>query len=182
MHRVFLLFLCLTLLFAVALSETPQHIVNKYKNYRTICSGLGYKDESCPSKGVIAFQVMLQNRLSNLGKYQTVKFDTVKLNEGSGYDVKTGKFTATEDGVYSFSWNILAYSGKTSHTEIVKDGNIVAYNYADGRIVKSGHYLTSSSTVNIKMKKKEQVWIRAHDKHGQYIHGNFWSYFSGFKL
>ncbi|XP_056014450.1 heavy metal-binding protein HIP-like [Ostrea edulis] len=182
MYRVFLLSLFVAVQFTAALSDTPHQIVTKYKNYHTICNGLGYKEKSCANNGVVAFQALLQNDISDLGTYQTVKFDTVKLNEGSGYDVKTGKFTAPEDGVYSFSWNVLVYSGKEFHTEIVKNGNVVAKNYADGRILKSGYHLTSSSTVNIKMKKREQVWIRSHNKHGRYIHGSSWSYFSGFKL
>ncbi|XP_048768993.2 complement C1q tumor necrosis factor-related protein 3-like [Ostrea edulis] len=181
MYRFFLLSLFLTVQFTATLSDTPQQIVTKYKNYHTICNGLGYKEKSCGNKGVVAFQALLKNSISNLGQHNSVKFDTVKLNEGSGYDVKTGKFTAPEDGMYSFSWNVRIYSGKEFHTEIVKNGNVVAYNYADGNMVKSGYYLTSSSTVNIKMKKREQVWIRTHYK-GQYLHGGYFSYFSGFKL
>ncbi|XP_048768990.1 heavy metal-binding protein HIP-like [Ostrea edulis] len=182
MYRFFLLSLFVAVQFTATLSDTPQQIVTKYKNYHTICNGLGYEEKSCANKGVVAFQAVLQNYISDLGTYKTVKFDTVKLNEGSGYDVKTGKFTAPEDGVYSFSWNVLVKSGKVFHTEIVKNGNIIAYNYADGNIAKSGSFLASSSTVNIKLKKREQVWIRAHSNLGQYIHGYAWSYFSGFKL
>ncbi|XP_048742176.2 heavy metal-binding protein HIP-like [Ostrea edulis] len=182
MYRFLLLSLFLAVLFSATLSDTPQQIVNKYRNYHKICSGLGYKRKWGPNKRVVAFQAMLQNHLSNLRSHQTVRFDAVKLNEGSGYDVDTGKFTAPEDGVYSFSWNVLVKWGGKFHTQIVKNGNIIARNYADGRIIKRGHFLTSSSTVNIKMKKNEQVWISVHDTYGQYVHGSYWSYFSGFKL
>ncbi|XP_056016949.1 cerebellin-3-like [Ostrea edulis] len=185
MFRFFPLSPFLTVQFTDTLSETPQQIVTKYKNYHTICSGLGYKEKSCCTiysvVGVVVFQALLKNSISNLGQHNSVKFDTVKLNEGSGCDVKTEKFTAPEDGVFSFSWNVVVYSGTEFHTEIVKNGNAVAYNYADGNMVKSGYYLTSSSTVNMKMKKREQVWIRAHYK-GQYLLGGYFSYFSGFKL
>ncbi|XP_056014447.1 complement C1q tumor necrosis factor-related protein 3-like [Ostrea edulis] len=173
MYRFFLLSLFLTVQFTATLSDTPHQIVTKYKNYHTICTGLGYRDKPCANRGVVAFQALLQKHISNLGKSQPVIFDTLKLNEGSGYDVKTGKFTAPEDGVYSFSWNVLVNSGKEFHTEIVKNGDVVAKNYADGTIVKSGYHLTSSSTVNIKMKKREQVWIRAHHNHRRYMHGEF---------
>ncbi|XP_048771056.2 complement C1q tumor necrosis factor-related protein 3-like [Ostrea edulis] len=182
MYRFFLLSLFLAVQFIATLSDTPHQIVTKYKNYYTICSGLGYKEKSCASRDVVAFHAKLRDSISNLGSKQPVKFDTVMLNEGSGYDVKTGKFTATEDGVYSFSWNVLVYSGKEFHTEIVKNGNAIAYNYANGRIVKSGYYLSSSSTVNIKMKKGEQVWVTAHGNHGRFLYGGIWPNFSGFKL
>ncbi|XP_062597904.1 complement C1q tumor necrosis factor-related protein 7-like [Saccostrea cucullata] len=176
---LFLLFL--SEFFTTAILETPQQIVTKYSNYKAICSGLGYRDTTCQSKG-IAFQAVLIKSITSLGAQKPVIFEKMTLNEGLGYDATTGKFTAPEDGIYSFSWNVLVLSGKAFHTEIVKDGKMVARNYADGKIVKSGLYLASSSTVNIKLKSKEKVWIRVHLNFGEYVYGNHWSYFSGFRI
>ncbi|XP_061176196.1 complement C1q-like protein 4 [Saccostrea echinata] len=182
MCRFLLFVMFLSLLVTIIISKTPQQIVAKCSNYKAICTGLGYTDKTCQNKGAVAFQAILIKDISNLGIEKPVIFEKVTLNEGSGYDGKTGKFTAPQDGVYSFSWNVLVSSGKAFYTEIVKDGVLVARNYADGNIVKSTYFLTSSSTVNIKMNYKEKVWIRAQGNNGQFSHGNYWSYFSGFKI
>ncbi|XP_062597920.1 complement C1q tumor necrosis factor-related protein 5-like [Saccostrea cucullata] len=163
-----LFLLCLSHFLTTVIPETPQQIVTKYSNYKAICSGLGYSDRTCQSKG-IAFQAVFIKSITSFGAQKPVIFEKMTLNEGLCYDATTEKFTAPEDGVYSFSWNVLVHSGKAFYTEIVKDGNMVARNYADGKIVKSSLYLASSSTVNIKLKPKEKVWIRVHLNFGEYV-------------
>ena len=111
---------------------------------------------------------------------ETIVFDKVLLNEGNAYNEKTGKFTATEDGVYSFNWSILSLSGKFFISEIVHDSALIAYDYCDGRGRNSGYVMTSNHA-NIKLKKGDKVWIRTHGKDG-YAHGVNWCKFSGFKL
>lgn len=111
---------------------------------------------------------------------ETIVFDKVLLNEGNAYNEKTGKFTATVDGVYSFNWSILSLSGKFFISEIVHDSALIAYDYCDGRGRNSGYVMTSNQA-NIKLKKGDKVWIRTHGKDG-YAHGVNWCKFSGFKL
>uniref|UniRef100_K1RHX7 Collagen alpha-1(X) chain n=1 Tax=Magallana gigas TaxID=29159 RepID=K1RHX7_MAGGI len=110
---------------------------------------------------------------------ETVIFDKVSLNEGNAYDNTSGVFTAPSDGIYSFSWTILTASEKYFISEIVHNGVKIAYNYADGRGLNA--YLMSTSHANIKMKKNEQVWIKASDTNGKYAHDGY-CYFSGEKL
>lgn len=107
-------------------------------------------------------------------------FDNVSLNEGKAYDSTTGIFTAPCDGIYSFSWTTLSKGGKYFITEIVRNGQVIAYNYTDGR-GRTG-FVMSSSHANIKMKKDEKVWIRTYESYGQFVHGKNWSNFSGFKM
>jgi hypothetical protein len=60
--------------------------------------------------------------LNNLGNYAAVVFGKVTLNSGSAYSGKTGMFTAPADGIYSFTWTILANNGYYFNTQIVING------------------------------------------------------------
>jgi hypothetical protein len=118
--------------------------------------------------------------LNSLGNYAAVVFGKVTLNSGSAYNGKTGIFTAPADGIYSFTWTILANNGYYFNTQIVINGNIVAYNMADSKTGGS-HYAATSTTAMIRMKRKDKVWIRAHGKQGVYAISD-WSSFSGFRM
>ncbi|XP_062601809.1 uncharacterized protein LOC134263475 [Saccostrea cucullata] len=129
---------------------------------------------------IIAFQSRISRTKVNLANYAAVVFEKVTLNDGNAYDARTGKFTAPEDGVYSFTWTILTKAGKKFNTEIVHNGNINGYNHADG-VSGSSSYSSGSSSAIIKMKKKDEVWIRTHGGDGQHAYDD-WSSFSGLKL
>ncbi|XP_065936796.1 complement C1q tumor necrosis factor-related protein 3-like [Magallana gigas] len=177
MTRICFLLMSFALLVAVTANETPQQVVTKYNNYKAICNGMGYENVRC--KDPIAFQSSLTKHLENMKNKETVIFDKVSLNEGNAYDHTSGIFTSPLDGIYSFTWTTLTKSGKAFLTEIVLNGKKVALNHADGR----GHSGNSMSTshANIKMKKGDKVWIRAHDTYGQFGYAH-WSFFSGSKL
>lgn len=49
---------------------------------------------------VIAFDVRLKDHKRNLAEKARVKFETVDLNEGLGYNNSTGIFTAPSGGIY----------------------------------------------------------------------------------
>nr|XP_034307462.1 heavy metal-binding protein HIP-like [Crassostrea gigas] len=172
------LLLSFALLVAGTAHETPQQVVTRYNNYKAICNGMDFENVRC--KDPIAFQTSLTKSLQNMKNQETVIFDKVSLNEGNAYDKTSGIFTAPSDGIFSFSWTILTTTGKYFITEIVRNGQKVASNHADGR----GHDGNPSSTAhpNIKMKKGDKVWIRTHSTSGQYAHGSGWNYFSGEKL
>lgn len=128
----------------------------------------------------IAFQSSRTEVLKNVKNQETVIYDKVLLNEGKAYDKITGKFTATVKGVYAFSWTTLTFSGKYFITEIVHNGNIIAYSYCDGRGLSG--YAGTSNQANIKMEKGDKVWIRAHGNDGKFAMGGHYCNFSGFKI
>ncbi|XP_052678302.1 heavy metal-binding protein HIP-like [Crassostrea angulata] len=171
-----------TLLVAGIAHETPQQVVTRYNNYKAICNGIGFEKVNCkdPKIDTIAFQSTLTKHLVNLKSHETVIFEKVSLNEGKAYDKTSGIFTAPSDGIYSFTWTTLTKTGKTFITDIVRNGEMIIRNFSDGR-GRDG-YAMSTSHANIKMKKGDKVWIRAHGTWGQYADGGEWCFFSGVKL
>ncbi|XP_053381913.1 uncharacterized protein LOC123541482 [Mercenaria mercenaria] len=51
-----------------------------------------------------AFSVQLSVKQTHIGLKQTIKYDKVHLNDGNGYSVHSGVFTAPQSGVYMFSY------------------------------------------------------------------------------
>lgn len=131
----------------------------------------------CASNNVIAFHANLKTHLYNLFVKTTIKFDYVQLNKGNGYDPKTGIFTAPEDGVYSFAWSFLSQSGSIVYIATVVDNVDHVFALTDGKHsnITSGHLLHE-------LKKGNKVWIRIWHVPAKFIHGGFYTYFSGSKI
>ena len=87
----------------------------------------------------IAFQASLSKHLQNLKHQETLIYDKVLLNEGKAYNQKTGEFTASVGGIYSFNWKTMTSVGKYFISEIVYNGNQIAFNHCDGRGLSSGY-------------------------------------------
>ncbi|XP_061177032.1 complement C1q-like protein 3 [Saccostrea echinata] len=117
--------------------------------------------------------------MTNLRKNTIVVFGAVTLNSGNAYDSTTGKFTAPDDGIYSFMWTILTKGGNYFNTKIVLNGNFIGYNYADG-VSGSSNWASGSSSAVIKMRKNDKVWISTYSEE-KYAYSE-WSSFSGFRL
>nr|XP_022296733.1 complement C1q tumor necrosis factor-related protein 3-like [Crassostrea virginica] len=182
MGSAFVLLLTFTTIVSGGGHETPQQVVTRYNNYKTICTGLGYHNVPCDvGKGDIAFQSLLMKDLQNLKYQETVIFDKVYLNVGKAYNQKTGEFTAPVEAVYSFNWKTLTNPGKYFVTEIVHNGNPIALNYCDGRGISMGHASSSNQAI-IRMKKGDKAWIRTQSSYGIFARGGYWSNFSGYKV
>jgi hypothetical protein len=84
-------------------------------------------------------------------------FDQASLNVGEAYDETTGKFTCKVDGLYTFSWTTVSNPKKDLTTELITSGSRVARNIVDND--ETDDFLSSSSTVVVRMRKGEQTWI-----------------------
>ena len=119
---------------------------------------------------------------NNLPKDSVVLFDKASLNVGEAYDVMTGKFTCKVDGLYTFSWTTLSSPKKDLTTDLITNGRRVAINVVDTD--ESADFLSSSSTVVVRMRKGEQTWIRVFK--GVHMMAQWYSFpcsmFSGFKI
>ena len=93
----------------------------------------------------------------NLPRKSVVVFDQASLNVGEAYDETTGKFTCKVDGLYTFSWTTVSSPKKDLTTELITSGSRVARNIVDND--ETDDFLSSSSTVVVRMRKGEQTWI-----------------------
>jgi hypothetical protein len=132
-------------------------------------------------EGIIAFHARTSAAIQNVARNAVVVFGTVTLNTAEAYNARTGKFTAPEDGVYSFTWTIATYAGKYFATDIVHNGKMISYNHVNGGSYNK-NFETASASAIIKMKKNDQVWIRTQDSgKDTYAYKDRCS-FSGFRL
>ncbi|XP_053400424.1 uncharacterized protein LOC128557260 [Mercenaria mercenaria] len=113
-----------------------------------------------------------------LGDHHTVIFDKVYTNIGNAYHAHTGIFIAPCRGLYVFSTTMMVSPGKDLLLEIVKDGSIVNYIYADARSTSA--YMSTTKEWTLEVNKGSEVWIRSRSQ-GQ-LHGYLHSLFSGFLL
>lgn len=128
---------------------------------------------------VIAFHASLENHLRNVPVGTVIKFKKVHLNKGTGYDPSTGVFTAPEDGVYSFAWSFLSSKGSTVYIAAVVDNQVQAYTCVNDQ--QSFHVSTSGHFI-YELKKGNKVWIKTWYRTVAYMHADYFSYFSGYKI
>ncbi|XP_062586796.1 C1q-related factor-like [Saccostrea cucullata] len=153
----------------------------------TICSLCGQRKGS-QSTGIgqqIAFYAYMSNNIqvNTLSKHKIFVYDRVETNIGNGYDVKSGKFTVPESGVYVIHTTIVSYDRSWGVIELVKNGVV-----KDMALADSGSHddRDSSSTLTIlNLKKGDVVYTRVGPSHGgKYLESNVYARmsFSGFKL
>ncbi|VDI17338.1 Hypothetical predicted protein [Mytilus galloprovincialis] len=101
-----------------------------------------------------AFSAFLTKTINPFSGNDILKFDDVRINLGSHYNPKTGKFTAPKSGMYQISYNLMGYQKSTVTFQINKNNGAFVYGYADG----SG-YATSPSSVLMELEKGDLVYI-----------------------
>lgn len=126
----------------------------------------------------IAFHAILSKNLYNVSRNTIIKFKNVQLNEGGGYSPTTGKFTAPEDGIYSFLWTYCTYKGTNIDLDGIVDGVWKAQITSNGQI--RGWKNTSGHLV-IKLKKGNQFWVQSSHYTADQIHERF-TFLSGYKI
>lgn len=120
--------------------------------------------------------------LQNIPSNSVVVYNTVVTNLGNGYDSSTGIFTAPSNGVYMFSWTNLCQRWKQFLTSLYLNEKLIARNYAAP--VSVADHASGSQIVILNIKKGDKVFIRipGDGRMGEYIYGDGWSTFSGYKL
>lgn len=106
---------------------------------------------------------------------QRVIFDHVITNEGSGYNVSTGVFTAPFNGTYFFILTVAQYGLFSSAASLVDDTTTLCQLQLVDALVYVG--LTCQATVY--RARGQHVWIESNEH--LYLSGNY-SSFSGFSL
>lgn len=105
---------------------------------------------------------------------------TVEVNEGSGYDNNTGRFSAPLQGYYSFATNVCLELKADVRYSIMKGDQPIA----GTRNMDFDRIVCSTLTVFEYLETGEEVWIKLHVFYGKLFdsYGNLWNTFSGVLL
>lgn len=127
----------------------------------------------------MAFTVNLSEHLTNLGSGQTIKFDNVITNFGSGYSPVTGVFTCPGDGSYVFIATMMCHAGTFNELRLMVNGASKMLMYTgDQELHNQG-----TNSVVLQLKKSDTVWIEtAGYPPTSRVYGHHWSSFTGIKL
>lgn len=117
----------------------------------------------------------------NLGVDQVIIFNTAPLNEGGGYKVLHGIFTAPQAGIYIFSTILVTRSHDKYHTKhtnaaIMRNGHPVAIVYAQA---ETGLYGEGSQTAILHLNQGDDVWVSNTEHTDNEVYGHSHSTFSG---
>ena len=108
-----------------------------------------------PKPGV-GFSVYVKAKHLTMGSGQTVVYDGILINEGNGYDDRTGVFTCLVAGTYMFVVDSLSRSRSWLHLKLNK--TTVASLYRDNQFSKNP-WLQISRTVVLKLKVGDHVKV-----------------------
>ncbi|XP_052773537.1 complement C1q tumor necrosis factor-related protein 4-like [Mya arenaria] len=131
------------------------------------------------SNAEIAFSAKLTANLTHMAANQTIVFDKVVTNFGSGYDPSTGHFRAAATGVYLLYTNILSEADNFIETELLVDGQALLEVYSG-----AGQYAGSGSNlVLVMLNEGQDVWMHVHGHWSSDMTVHCcWSTFSGYLL
>ena len=104
-----------------------------------------------------------------------LQFNIVDCNDGQGYNVSTGVFTAPMAGMYHFYWSLLFVSGGNVRIDFKLNGTekVRSYRYTD-----DGHHSSTSGSIYLRLKVGDRVYLEA-DRDGGKIHSDRYSTFGG---
>ena len=125
----------------------------------------------------IGFYVSLKSS-RNFGSRQTVKFDSILVNDGNGYDDRTGVFTCPMPGTCMFVVDALL--NKYTRLLLKLNKTTVAYLFRDAGYSKDP-LVQSSKTILLKLKQGDHVKVVI-DNNNVYIHSDKFSGFIGIFL
>ncbi|KAL3882729.1 hypothetical protein ACJMK2_029041 [Sinanodonta woodiana] len=140
--------------------------------------GILRRDVRLLTTNQIAFCATIAN-LNGLGPIhprEIVLFDTVLLNEGNGFNKQTGIFTCPLSGIYFFTGSVLTQHEHQVGVHLIVNGETKGNAYADG----ANSWDQGSISSIARCEAGQNVWISVY--YGTYIHGNYYTSFSGFLL
>lgn len=121
----------------------------------------------------------MSHSIDGLGNGQVIKYDRILTNIGSGYDSRTGHFTAKETGIYHFSITAMGLSGAVLNLNLVKNGQRLEEIHSDGSNLHG--YAEGSENIILHLTSGDKIWIIF--SYGRnYIHGSNHNSFSGFLI
>ncbi|XP_045157047.2 caprin-2-like isoform X2 [Mercenaria mercenaria] len=140
-------------------SVMKDHTVNIRKSLRSFVGG------------GVAFTAYMDHD-GDFGADQTIIFNRVITNEGSGYNKYTGVFTCPQDGMYLFSFFIWERSDTDTIKQVRGDLTVNGRNIV-GSVSETWHHTEDAQGGNsavIRLNQGDAVWIKVH--YGGHIAGN----------
>ncbi|XP_022302171.2 complement C1q subcomponent subunit B-like [Crassostrea virginica] len=124
----------------------------------------------------VSFSVNIKDKELKLGAGQTVIYNEILTNDGSGYDDRTGVFTCPLTGTYLFVFD--AHSPGNTCLQLYLNKSKAAMGCVSSLLGKT--YLQMSRTVILKLKKGDHVKVVALSAGA--VHHRGFSGFSGTRL
>ncbi|XP_062592790.1 complement C1q-like protein 2 [Saccostrea cucullata] len=126
----------------------------------------------------VAFYSRLSQHHHSSPPGTVLKFDDVKLNIGSGYNPVNGKFSASENGLYFFTWNYLIQNGNNAYIGAYVNGKqeVDTCTYSHGN-----PFNLATGSLVVKLTKGDEVWLQVFYKQAEFLHSTY-TFFMGYKL
>nr|XP_022330256.1 uncharacterized protein LOC111128735 [Crassostrea virginica] len=119
----------------VKINQHLQLMTQSYPGHRFLTEDIcHYVNEKCTTKiredrqtaHAIAFSAYIDHLGGNNHNGNTLLYNKVLGNYGTGYDTNTGIFTAPETGIYGFLWVTQVHHGSWCSTRILRNGFILS--------------------------------------------------------
>ncbi|XP_048765977.2 collagen alpha-2(VIII) chain-like [Ostrea edulis] len=180
---VFFVIMCAICSFTTADKKSPRPSLKTFRDdYATVvktCEAVGYVRDKCKAPRrhmIVAFDAKASQQTVSQGKI--VKFGTVDLQIGGGYNGKEGIFTAPKSGIYVFDWTTVTQNSYVAHTALNVNGKRKAYLYCHNKV--SGMHNSCSKMAIVRLDARDRVWIDC--LYGTAYVNKLFSSFSGFML
>ena len=130
----------------------------------------------------VAFFAKRTTPATNVGNFQAIAFDQVKVNLGNAYSGINGEFIAPTDAIYVFSWTASNQDASHMQTELAVNGQNYARTWTDSG--NHNDYSVASITAVADLQMGDKVWVRSADIHSGQLSCNTNSVctFTGFLL
>jgi len=126
--------------------------------------------------GLVSFRVRKPAESSYTKSAINIRFLTVDLNLGNGYDATTGIFTAPVNGLYLFFAQLCVGKGSNVYIQIWKNDTAIQ----TSRIYESGSHHCCNAEVVDGLMKGDQISLKSASGHTSTIAGDSDIYFNSF--
>lgn len=161
-------------------NELKQNILDLEKSLLNFQHTYNDTKERTPQ----SFYATMTTIIPIIGPQQRIVYDTVKTNNGNGYNDSTGIFTVPESGTYVFTWTTFSYVEEYVRLEIVVAGTIYGGTLSDTQ--ETGDADTETGIIVVNAQEGDEVFIRTQSRgpgNGRlYVEFECASTFSGWKI
>lgn len=102
-----------------------------------------------------------RNQYRSIPSQTTLVFETIKINDGNGYNNSDGILTAPRTGVYAFHWSVMVDYYSWTSVELVVNGTPIGCAAIETQGVHD--FGTGSGLVITHVNKGDRVSLRMHE-------------------